>query len=101
MRGRAMGPGRLWKRDGSWVLDYRTADGKRRRRVLGTDKRVAERRRQELINQRDMELDGLGSREGQVLLVREVLDLYLEDLEPRVAPQHFKNVRLVINQQNF
>ena len=91
-RGRALGPGKLWKRRKSWVLDYSEASGKRRRRVLGTDKRVAERRRMEMINQRDMELDGLGSREGQSLLLSEVMEVYLTDLEPRVSRMHFVNV---------
>lgn len=91
-RGRALGPGRLWKRGPNWILDFRTADGRRERRVLGTDKRVAERRRLDLIARRDMELDGLGSREGQALPVREVLDLYLADLRPRVTPRHYVNV---------
>ena len=40
------------------MLDFVDAQGGRHRRVLGTDKRVAERRRATLINQRDMELDG-------------------------------------------
>lgn len=92
MRGRALGPGRLWKRDKNWVLDFTDADGRRKRRVLGTDKRAAERRRLELIRRRDMELDGLGSVEGQSLLLSEVADQYLEDLQPRVTPRHYKNV---------
>ena len=60
-RGRAMGPGRLFNRGTSYVLDYRDADGKRHHYSLGADKRVAERRRAELIRRRDMELDGLVS----------------------------------------
>lgn len=92
-RTRALGPGRLWKRDRSWVLDFTSADGRRRRKVLGGDKRVAERRRQELIARRDMELDGLGAREGQNLPLAEVKRAYLEDLGPRVTPKHLRNVQ--------
>ena len=92
-RGRAPGPGRLWKRRDLWVLDYRDAQGKRRRRTLGTDKRVAERRRMALINQRDMELDGLGSIDGQSRPLADVVAEYLEDLEPRVSPAHFAQVK--------
>ncbi len=89
-----MGPGRLSRReDGSWVLDYRDAEGRRRRRVLGRDKRVAERRRMELIRRRDMQVDGLGAAEGQDLRLDEIVPDYLEDLGARVTPHHLKNVR--------
>ena len=82
-RGRAMGPGKLWKRAATWVLDYRAADGRRVRRVLGTDKRVAERRRQELIARRNMELDGLGAVEGMNLTVADIARQYVGDLRPQ------------------
>ena len=90
---RALGPGRLWKRAGRWVLDYTEASGQRRRRVLGTDKRVAERRRAEIIRHRDMDLDGLGAVEGMTLTLDVVAEDYLEDLTARVTPMHLKNVR--------
>jgi hypothetical protein len=94
---RALGPGRLWKRDQSWVLDYTDARGARRRRVLGTDKRVAERRRAEVVRRRDMELDGLGAVEGQGLTLDAIAGDYLVDLAPRVTPMHLKNVRLKLD----
>ncbi|WP_145184782.1 site-specific integrase [Planctomycetes bacterium Pla163] len=91
-RGRAMGPGRLFKRGTSYVLDYRDADGKRHHYSLGPDKRVAERRRAELIRRRDMELDGLGSLEGQQMRLDEVAQEYIADLAARSSPGHVKNV---------
>lgn len=91
-RGRAMGPGRLFKRRKVWILDYRDADGKRRHLSLGADKRVAERRRAELIRRRDMELDGLGSLEGQQMRLDELAQLYMTDLAARTSAGHVKNV---------
>ena len=85
---RAPGPGRLWRRGDAWAIDYRDAEGRRRRKLLGPDKRVAERRRQELINQRNMQLDGLGAVEGMTLTLDEILGVYLEDLGARVSPRH-------------
>lgn len=91
-RGRAMGPGRLWKRGDVWVLDYRAADGRRVRKVVGSDKRVAERLRQEAIARRNMELEGLGAIEGMKVTVAEIARDYVEDLRPRVTPRHYANV---------
>ncbi len=91
-RGRAMGPGTLKKVNGRWVLAWTDGIGRRRRKVLGADKKVAERRRMEIIRKRDMELDGLGAVEGQALLLSEIADDYLEDLSSRVSPAHFKNM---------
>jgi integrase len=90
-RGRALGPGRLERRGAQWVLCWTGADGLRRRKSLGTDKRVAERRRQELVRQRDMEIDGLGSVEGQLRTLAEIQVDYLADLKSRVTPRHFQN----------
>ena len=89
---RAMGPGRLWKRGSSWVLDYRQADARRKRKVLGTDKRVAERRRMQIIAQRDMQLDGLGAVQGMELQLAEVVEEYLADLKLRSCSRHFSTV---------
>jgi integrase len=83
----------LEKRGDQWLVIYTDAQGLRVRRSLGTDRRVAERRRHELITRRDMELDGLGSIEGQLLSLGEIQTDYLADLEPRVTPRHFRGVR--------
>lgn len=91
-RGRALGPGKLWKRDANWVVDFTDAAGARRRKVLGGDKRVAERRRSEIMRKRDMAIDGLGAIEGQDMLLSEIAADYLVDLKPRVSTHHFRNV---------
>ena len=96
---RALGPGSLRKRllpvgGGSWTLDFTDAKGRRRRIVLGSDRRVAERRRAEIIRQRDLELAGLGSEEGQSMPLAEVRDLYLSDLRHHVSRKHLVNVEL-------
>src|SRR6185503_7517463 len=67
--------------------------GRRVRRSLGSDRRVAERRRHELIGQRDMELDGLGSVQGLNRTLAEIQTDYLADLKGRVTPRHFKGTR--------
>ncbi len=91
-RGRALGAGNLRKRGGRWVLDWTDAAGERRRKVLGSDKKAAERRRIEVIRRRDMELDGLGAIAGQELLLSEIADDYLEDLRTRVSVAHYGNM---------
>jgi integrase len=74
-----------------WVLDYRDGKGIRRREALGTDKRVAERRRAELIRQRDLELAGLGAVEGQSMALTELRDAYLDDLAARVGAKQLRS----------
>lgn len=91
-RGRAPGPGRLWKRGRNWTLDYRDSSGTRRQQSLGANKAVADRRRMEIIRRRDMELDGLGGVEGMNLPLEDVIDEYLADLRPQVTDRHLVNV---------
>jgi integrase len=96
-QGRAFSIGRLFKEkrgDGPerWILDWRAADGSRRRQALSTDKRVAERMRADLIRKRDFELAGLGSEEGQGMQLRELTLLYLADLRVQACPRHITNV---------
>jgi integrase len=100
---RALGPGSLKKRPlpaggASWTLDFTDARGRRRRVVLGTDHRVAERRRADLIRKRDLELAGLGGEEGMCMALRELADLHLADLATRVSPHHLRNVRCILDQ---
>ena len=90
--GRAYGPGQLMKRNNRWVLRYTDYDGKRRSKVLAEKKGDAERIRAELIHQRDMAVAGLGSIEGQSLRVSDLVEPFLEDLQPRVTEAHFENV---------
>jgi integrase len=96
--GRAPGPGSLRKRPlpaggASWTLTFTDASGRRRRVVLGADKRVAEMRRSELIRQRDLELAGLGGVSGQSRPLEEIRDLYLQDLRHRSSARHALNVQ--------
>jgi len=94
--GRALGGGRLRlsRRGGRplWVLDYKDAQGRRRRQALSPDKRVAERMRVDLIAQRDLELAGLGTVEGQSRPLVEIMDLYVADLRGRVGSSQATNV---------
>jgi integrase len=95
---RALSAGRLYrKRFGEgvqrWCLDFRDADGKRKRRALSTDKSVAERMRVELIRARDMQLAGLASEAGQSRPIEEVRAAFLADLSVRATSEHVRNVR--------
>lgn len=96
--GRALGVGRLTREQrGSgpprWVLDWKDSNGHRHREALSTDRRVAERRRAEIIRRRDLELAGLGSVEGQSMPLAELRDLYVADLEVRVGAKQLRRVR--------
>jgi len=97
--GRALGPGslkRVQRGDGGqmlWVLDYKDGTGRRVRAALSTDKRVAERMRADLINKRDLEMAGLGTVEGQSMLLSELRDLYIADLETRAGAKQQRSVK--------
>lgn len=98
MSGRALGPGRLYrKRYGNgrlwWMLDFKDAAGKRHRKALSTDKGVAERLRAELIRERDLALAGLPSTNGQDRSLREIADAFLVDLPTRATSEHVRNTR--------
>jgi len=92
---RARGPGKLIRetRDGetAWVLDYTEADGRRRRRKLSADRRVAEKMRAELIARRDRAASGLGIIGGQERLLSELRDGYLEYLRLHAGAGHLSN----------
>jgi integrase len=91
--GRALSAGCLTRRGELWSVDYRDAQGRRRRQALSTDRRVAERMRIEIIRQRDLEVAGLGTVEGQGRSLAELKDTYLEDLATRAVPKHVLNTR--------
>jgi integrase len=98
MTGRGLGPGKLYQRrrpDGTqaWVLDFKDGGGRRVRKQLGTDRRVAERQRIELIHQRDLELAGLGRVEGQSKALAELVPAYLAELGQRAGAKQVRNVR--------
>jgi integrase len=94
--GRALGGGNLYQvrrgRHVQWMLDWKDGQGRRRRQAMGSDKRVAERMRAELISQRDMEMAGLGTVEGQARALAEIHQLYLGDLRSRVGGKQIENV---------
>ncbi|TAJ12297.1 MAG: site-specific integrase [Planctomycetota bacterium] len=92
MRGRALGPGRLYRRGDQWALDWRDATGRRQHRSLSHDRRTAERIRSELIHKRDLERAGLGIEAGQETPLAELVASYIEDLRPRVCPRHHELV---------
>jgi len=87
-RGRALGPGRLFKRGSQWSLDFRTADGRRSIVALSTSKATAERIRSERIHARDLERAGLTNQAGQEKPLAEIVSAYLADLRPRVSARH-------------
>ena len=91
-RGRAQGPGRLFKRGPTWFLDYTDAYGRRQRQALSTSKKTAERIRTEIIHRRDLARAGLGAEAGLDLTLDELLGDYLADLQTRVTSEHFLNV---------
>ncbi|MBL8857582.1 MAG: hypothetical protein JNL28_03635, partial [Planctomycetes bacterium] len=100
--GRALGGGRLLKEKRGngpprWVLDYKGADGVRRRQALSIDRRVAERMRIEIISQRDLQMAGLATVEGQSRLLSEIQTIYIADMETRVSQSHLRNVRARID----
>jgi len=84
---RALGMGRLWKRQQAgravWVADWKDADGARHRRVLSTDRRVAERKMAEIIRQRDLVACGLAVEDGLDLGFDDIVAEYLADLRSR------------------
>ena len=99
--GRALGSGklsRLRRGEGepAWYLDWKAADGVRKRQLLSRDKRTAERLRLQIISERDLELAGLGTTEGQNRSLAEVKELYFQDLSVRCSQSHVRNARLRI-----
>lgn len=97
--GRALGQGKLVQEKRGrgkplWYLDWKDGRGQRRRQALSPDKRVAERMRTEIIGQRDLELAGLGSVEGQSRPLAEIAPLYLQDLAQRAGAKQVLNVTI-------
>jgi len=96
---RAFGPGKLervqrGRGPACYVLTYADAQGKRHRKALSSDRRVAERLRSELIQRRDLELAGLGGEAGMDRPLPELVDAYLGDLRTRASPRHVLNTRI-------
>ena len=102
MRGRRPGPGRLkpvTKRDGSraYLAEWQDATGGRCRRILSSDRRIAERTFAAIIRQRDLELAGLAVEQGQDRLLTRLRDSYLVDLKLRRSQHHHARSRAALN----
>ena len=84
---RALGTGRIWRRKqakGSvWVGDWKGADRRRHRRVLSSDRRVAERKMADIIRNRDLVAAGLAIEDGFDLVASDVIEEFMEDLRAR------------------
>ena len=91
MKGRGYGNGRLWKRDGAWVLDYSDELGRRRREVLSTRKADAQELQAEIIANRNRRVRGLESAPDDIQL-EQLKVLYLADLRTRASAKHLVNV---------
>jgi integrase len=70
-----------------WQADWRGADGRRHRRVLGANRRDAERALAKLIAERDSELNGVARVSGLDLPIAEIVDHYLEHLRATARKQ--------------
>lgn len=84
MTRRSLGNGRIWRRRQKagfiYVGDWKGADGKRQRKVLSSDKRVAQRMLAELIRSRDLCMAGLAVEEGFDRPVADIIEEYVADL---------------------
>jgi integrase len=94
----AYGPrgGRLYRRktwDGGtiWVADYMGADGRRRRKSLSPDKRIAEKQLDVILQERDLAIYGANSSASQDALLDEVKAAYLADLAARARPNSVRS----------
>jgi integrase len=86
----AYGPrgGRLYRRktwDGQtvWTADYKGADGKRKRKSLSPDKRIAEKQFEVILQERDLAIYGANTAASQDAILDEVKTAYLADLGAR------------------
>jgi integrase len=89
---RTLGPGRLEKHGGRWYGIWTDARGKRHRRILSTDREVAERAFRKIVRDRDLEIAGLGNEEGQERPLAEVVALYKSFLATHRRPRYVKAV---------
>lgn len=87
-----LGPGRLYRRGDRWYGDWTDESGRRFRRSLGTDKRVAYRRLVKHVRERDLALSGMTLERGHALSLAELVDAYVAELPNTNAAQ---NVRLI------
>lgn len=84
-----LGPGSLTRQergDGThfWLFAYTDASGRRRRKRLGSNKAVAQKRSADIIRKRDLERAGLYVEAAEDVTCAEALDLYMERRARRV-----------------
>ncbi len=99
--GGSLGNGRTFKRKQKsgavYVGDWVGADGKRHRKALGSDKRVAQRRLADLIRRRDLSVAGLDKEEGFDLAADEIIDEFLADLRAKRTPDYCDRVVIMLD----
>ena len=102
MRGRALGRGRLLRREGragqvAYLGDWVGPDGKRHRKLLSGDKRTAERMLADVIRKRDLELSGLLPEHVEDVRLGDLAARYLSSLDIRTSSSHARVTRRDLN----
>lgn len=97
-RQKGRGRGRLIRQKGAdgrfvYIGDWVGSDGRRHRRVLSSDKSVAERMLAKLVRERDLVTAGMVVEDGGAAFLAEVVDAYLRDLETFRRPSYVESVR--------
>ena len=100
LMGGSLSNGRIWrraqKRGAVFVGDWTTAEGKRCRKTLGSDRRVAQRMFADIIRRRDLCAAGLGIEEGFDLPADEIVQEFLGDLRSRRTPAYCDRVATML-----
>ena len=101
MTRRSLGNGRIGRRKQKggfiYVADWKGADGKRKRKALSSDKRVAERMLADIIRSRDLCLAGLSVEEGFDRPIKELVEEYLEDLRACRSLRYANRVESILH----
>ncbi len=92
MIGCRLGGGRLLKSGGRWLGVWTDARGRRHRRTLSTDRRIAERALAAEIRTRDLEANGLLVEEGMERRLSEIQERYLQELASYAKPAHQRRI---------
>ena len=64
-----------------YIAKWTDATGRRRKRILSSDRRVAQRAFNKLIRERDLQVLGLSDEQGQERPLEELREAYLRDME--------------------
>ncbi len=89
---RKFGPGRLEPTASGYLATWTDAGGTRRRRILSTDKRVAERAFVALLRDRDLASLGLGDEGRMDTGLVDLRERYLADLRSHTKPDHVRRI---------